>query len=142
MYRHFRHKHPEHVSKRRQKRNLLSEDASKQIDDILDSVVTSELPNDNLPLKSIVKFKDEEPASDVDEHLDVVHDEDGDEEGDFHIDVDDSDEMMQDERRGEGEELSEKGKEKANSYSMSPHVHGCHECGRKFPWQSSLERHM
>ena len=32
--------------------------------------------------------------------------------------------------------------QRANSYSMSPHVHACTECGRKFPWQSSLERHM
>ncbi|GAU94745.1 hypothetical protein RvY_06468-2 [Ramazzottius varieornatus] len=156
MYRHFRHKHPEHVSKRRQKRNLLSEDAAKQIDDVLDSVVSVDPPT-NQPLhslQSILRLKEEEPTSDVDEHLDVGRDdrmeEEGEDEGDFHVDVDDSDEMMNEEHRadgeGEGEESSEvnseKAKEKANSYSMSPHVHACHECGRKFPWQSSLERHM
>ena len=39
MYRHFRHKHPEHVSKRRQKKPALTDSAAKQIDDVLESVV-------------------------------------------------------------------------------------------------------
>ncbi|OQV12354.1 hypothetical protein BV898_13382 [Hypsibius exemplaris] len=168
MYRHFRHKHPEHVSKRRQKKPTLTENAAKQIDDILESVVSESSPPPPPPappaskraakVSSHVTFfppppeeqhhsePEDDPAQD-EQDIDVELDED---EGGRFKDTDEQEEREDfgEKSESDGHDLeiastaSEGTKQRANSYSMSPHVHACSECGRKFPWQSSLERHM
>lgn len=146
MYRHFRHKHPEHVSKRRQKKSDTSDSVSKQIDDTLNSVVgTSPIPN----ISYMNVMKHEEPASETEEEDNEIPMATEKGLSEFSESTAEPRDIPPADGEKEGsnsrDELSSntsESKHRINSYSMSPHVHACNECGRKFPWQSSLERHM
>ena len=43
---------------------------------------------------------------------------------------------------GEGENPSNSSKKATSAYSAAPHKISCPHCDRKFPWQSSLNRHI
>lgn len=151
MYRHFRHKHPEHVSKRRHKKtDSPTETSAKQMDDILESVAgTSSTVGLLMPTPQPETFSeaDDEDDADMSEDNGPVYKIDCPQEPEGRtLDIEMEGPSAGDlDREKDHDELSSntsESKHRINSYSMSPHVHACNECGRKFPWQSSLERHM
>lgn len=62
------------------------------------------------------------------------------ENGEGEIDVEDGEEQEEEGNDDDGE--NENPKKATSAYSAAPHKIPCPHCNRKFPWQSSLNRHI